>query len=136
MAYTVSDIKIGDIVRFTSIANNDDNIYYGKIISKCSYELAKSYSDIVTMYNNISIYLQGEVPDIEELNYILIKLMDSNNEDKYIIAFAIEWIDTITLIEAENKMLITVYEAGESDKNNILSALKDAGYIAKVEKIY
>lgn len=136
MSYSIADIKIGDVIRFTSLSNSDDNIYYGKVISKCSYDLAKTYGDLTAMFNNVGLYIDNSGVNIEDLHYILVKLIDLNDGDKFIIPFAIEWIHTITLVETENKTLVMVYEAGENDQTKIITALKDAGYIAKIERIY
>jgi len=133
-----TDININDVITFSSKSLNDDNVYYGKVISKCSFDLAKTYGDVVAMYNNVSLDAnEPALGPIDTLNYILLRLMENGtNEEKFIIPFALEWMDTVSLVSERKRMTITVFDADVGDSAAILAALKSIGKIAKVENVY
>lgn len=144
MADLISDVKINDTIKFKSKANNDPTEYYGKVVSMCSYDLAKTYNDVHSYNNNVAIFdvVNGEItPPVEECEFIIVRLLEQSQESlpKYLISFAKEWIEptSFIIVSVFSRIDLTVFSvSSEADGENILAALKQAGYIAKITKSY
>ncbi len=129
---TVADIVKGAVVRLSTLALNDSNIYQGAVIGEGnSYEVAKSYGDIVTYNNNVPGNL-----DLELLDFFILKLsgIPEGPQNKFAIAIAKEWVNesTLTIIATQKRLYLTVYDVDIANSQDVIDTLKAANFKAIV----
>lgn len=137
---TLDDLRIGQIVSFTSKSSSDPNHYYGKIEGFVTYDVAKSLVDVIT-YNSAVQTADITIPSVDQLSYVMIKLLeqpiDGIGKDKYMIPFAEEWIDltSLVIIETNQSAIIKVHEITTLNVNDLLNYLRAGGYKVRLEKL-
>jgi hypothetical protein len=133
---TINDIEIGQVIRFTTIAPNDNNLYKGKVVAECSSTIATFYNDI-TGYNEQVKAAVPSTPDVELLHFIILDLHEAISEETITtVSIAKEWIDeaNLNIIASQSKLNITVYDADETNAAAILGVLRGAGYNAAISQ--
>jgi hypothetical protein len=131
---SINDITIGQTIQFTSKATNDSNIYKGIVTGICDSTIAKFYNDIIG-YNIQAKAADNTIPDVELLHFILLDLLEPISDSTITtLSFAKEWIEeaNLNIIATQEKLDITVFDAGSSDIDDILNLLRGAGYTAAV----
>lgn len=133
-----NSIQIGNVIMFRSIAVNDNNNYYGKVIGMNTSELAKSYADIYTYNANVRT-TDGTVPDTDQLSFLMIQLMEqlTDGSNRYLIPFAKEWISlpTLQIVAANKAAIIKVYEIDATNIQNVIDLLRTGGFKARLESL-
>jgi hypothetical protein len=129
---TEPDPQVGDVIRFASLSSHDTNTYYGKVVSRCSYEVAKFYNDITGYNTQIQSEISG-IGDYDTHTYIIVELMEPITDNTItMVSFAIPWIDPAAyfVVSTQKRLYITVFDADETNLTEIIGILAAANWKA------
>ena len=128
---------MGNNISFRSKAVNDNNSYLGKVIGMVNVDIAKTHADVYT-YNTSVQSADINVPAVELQTFLLINLTESvDNTDRYIIPFALDWINesTLSIISSDRIAIIRVFDVDDTNAQDVINLLKTAGFKARVDSL-
>lgn len=110
-------------------ADDANNPYFGTIVgADLDWAIARSYGDLPVAHARMTF--AGETPDVETLNYFLLKL-----DTGVIIPVAAEWVDTANFANMANPpapVSILVQDLPAANIPMVLSMIRALGYPCQV----
>lgn len=135
----LSDIRIGQVVRFRTISPHDNVVWNGRIVSICDYDTARQMADVDPMYKDVKTVLP--TMDIrEELTYIALMVQEDSEVENSKVrrVFALDWIDksTFEFISVNSYVDYRVFNVSSDRVQDILDLLLAHGYNAQITKTF
>lgn len=130
----VTQIKVGDHLKFKTINSRDLVHWEGRVVSILGYEDAVTQEDVLPYYWET----KKSCPELtipEELTYFKIRVFENSDTNKRIFRiFALQYIDvsTLRINDIYNDITIKVYSVPDAEHSTIINLLKSHGYVAKV----
>lgn len=123
-----SNIRLGNKLTLTVVANNDGSLYTGTVVGMCDYECARAYSNVAAIQMNMQQAVDHELTPATEQSYVLLKC-----EDDKVRAFALEWIDSVWLTSEGKTFVIELYNTTLDGATAAIYSLRDIGYTCKLK---
>jgi len=121
---SVDDINVGDTIRFKTYDPHDNVYWVGKVISLCTYDIARQYngSNVDNYYQEVK-RVMPELKDKTNLNYFLLQVNQGENTDT--IVFAKEWVEPSTLehVDTTSYYDLRIYGIDSSKLQDIIKLI-------------
>lgn len=116
-------LNINIEVKFTLKSLVDKQVWRGRIIGVCGFDVAMQYNDVVATHNNMPAAVAKQEP--VSLTYILLKCTDGQ-----IRPFATAWINESEFERTDNVTDVTViiHNVTDTSKAKILTEIRDLGF--------
>ena len=116
-------LNINIEVKFTLKSLVDKQVWRGRIIGVCGFDVAMQYNDVVATHNNMPSSVAKQEP--VSLTYILVKCTDGQ-----IRPFATVWINESEFERTDNVTDVTViiHNVTDTSKAKILTEIRDLGF--------
>lgn len=116
-------LNINIEVKFTLKSLVDKQVWRGRIIGVCGFDVAMQYNDVVATHNNMPSSVAKQEP--VSLTYILVKCTDGQ-----IRPFSTAWINESEFERTDNVTDVTViiHNVTDTSKAKILTEIRDLGF--------
>ena len=128
----VSALTKGMTIRFRTLSPHDNVLWAGKITAMCDYDIASTFEDVDTYYQDI-LKINPAMDAKEALNYIIVSVSENGSVATKRV-FALEWLDvsTVEVVTENTHVDIRIYDINSTKTEDVLSAITAMGYVAKV----
>jgi hypothetical protein len=126
------EIVPGLKIKFNTINSYDAENWIGIVSGIVDYSVAKAIGTDVDKYHAEVLKDTSGLDPIVEQQFIIISTADDGNPSRKV-AFAVQWIDAATLapVDITNSITVRIYDILETDIENALTVLAEAGFKAK-----
>lgn len=123
----INSLQLNQQISFKTQHMSDNTVYEGIIVGFYTYDVAKTYYDLVPYYQVVKKSLPNIAP-IETLTYFMLQY--TQGDKKAIFVCAKEWVllSSLKIIELNQKFDIRIYNQPETEVQTILELLQSHGY--------
>jgi hypothetical protein len=132
----ITPATIGQTVTFLSKNAADQVVWEGRVEGLVTSVIAQQYSDIVSYNAAVRLVDPTVSTDLTTLHFFVLTLQNNTGPvQRY--AFAEEWIanGSFSVINQQAQVTVIVYDIPSSDHQQILTALRAAGYSCYIQSV-